>query len=97
VASGLPVAPQPIRQPCAANLNSPEALEPIKLMNNQLFGVEPWEPIMLTLAALMLGLSALLASAIPPCCRRRAHGGLAKRMTRVGDGVSPPSVGILPP
>jgi len=42
-----------------------------KLMSSQLFGVKPWDPIMLALAALMLGLAALLASAIPA---RRAAG-----------------------
>jgi len=42
-----------------------------KLMSNQLYGVKPWDPIMLALAALMLGLAALLASAIPA---RRAAG-----------------------
>lgn len=49
----------------------PAAIGAGKLMNNQLFGVKPWDPIMLALAALMLGLAALLASAIPA---RRAAG-----------------------
>lgn len=49
----------------------PAAIGAGKLMNNQLFGVKPWDPIMLVLAALMLGLAALLASAIPA---RRAAG-----------------------
>jgi hypothetical protein len=49
----------------------PAAIAAGKLMNNQLFGVKPWDPIMLALAALMLGLAALLASAIPA---RRAAG-----------------------
>ncbi|HET9181692.1 MAG TPA: ABC transporter permease [Candidatus Angelobacter sp.] len=49
----------------------PAAIGAGKLMNNQLFGVRPWDPIMLALAALMLGLAALLASAIPA---RRAAG-----------------------
>lgn len=43
----------------------PAAIGAGKLMNNQLFGVKPWDPMMLALAALMLGLAALLASAIP--------------------------------
>jgi ABC-type lipoprotein release transport system permease subunit len=34
-------------------------------MTVQLFGVEPWDPFMLTIAALSLGLAALLASIIP--------------------------------
>src|ERR1700692_1622056 len=39
--------------------------------NCQLFGVKPWDPIVLALAPLTLGLAALLASAIPA---RRAAG-----------------------
>src|ERR1700747_926841 len=46
-------------------LGIPAAVGAGKLMNNQLFGVKPWEPIMLALAALMLGFAALLDSAIP--------------------------------
>jgi len=49
----------------------PAAIGAGKLMTNQLFGVKPWDPIMLALAALMLALAALLASAIPA---RRAAG-----------------------
>jgi len=41
------------------------------LMKDQLFGVKAWDPFMILLAALMLGLAALLASAIPA---RRAAG-----------------------
>jgi predicted permease len=52
-------------------LGIPAAIAAGKLMTNQLFGVKPWDPIMLALAALMLGLAALLASAIPA---RRAAG-----------------------
>jgi len=52
-------------------LGIPAAVGAGKLMNNQLFGVKPWDPIVLALAALMLGLAALLASAIPA---RRAAG-----------------------
>ena len=40
-------------------------------MRDQLFGVKPWDPSMLALAVLMLGLAALLASVIPA---RRAAG-----------------------
>jgi ABC-type antimicrobial peptide transport system permease subunit len=44
----------------------PAAIGAGKLMTNQLFGVNPWSPTMFeTLAALMLALAALLASAIP--------------------------------
>lgn len=46
-------------------LGIPAAIGAGKLMQNQLFGVKAWDPIMLALAALMLGLAALLASAIP--------------------------------
>ena len=49
----------------------PAAIGAGKLMTDQLFGVKPWDPIMLTLTTLLLGLAALLASAIPA---RRAAG-----------------------
>ena len=52
-------------------LGIPAAIGAGKLMNNQLFGVKPWDPMVLALAARMLGLAALLASAIPA---RRAAG-----------------------
>jgi predicted permease len=41
------------------------------LMTSQLFGVKPWDPVMLALAVLVLSLAALLSSAIPA---RRAAG-----------------------
>jgi ABC-type lipoprotein release transport system permease subunit len=40
-------------------------------MATQLFGIKPWDPIMLAVAVLMLVLAALAASAIPA---RRAAG-----------------------
>jgi putative ABC transport system permease protein len=43
----------------------PAAIGAGNLMSNQLYAVKPWDPVMLALAALMLGLAALLASAIP--------------------------------
>ena len=43
----------------------PAAIGAGKLMAAQLFGVDPWDPFMLTLATLLLGLAAFLASAIP--------------------------------
>ena len=49
----------------------PAAVGAGRLMTTQLFGVKPWDPIMLALAVLTLGLAALLASAIPA---RRASG-----------------------
>jgi ABC-type antimicrobial peptide transport system permease subunit len=49
----------------------PAAVGAGKLMSDQLFGVKPWNPIMLALATLMLVLAALLASVIPA---RRAAG-----------------------
>jgi predicted permease len=52
-------------------LGIPAAIGAGKLMSDQLFGVKPWDPIMLTLATLLLGLAALLASVIPA---RRAAG-----------------------
>jgi len=49
----------------------PAAIGAGKLMSDQLFGVAPWNPLMLTLAVLTLALAALLASVIPA---RRAAG-----------------------
>lgn len=49
----------------------PAAIGAGKLMSNQLYGVKFWDPIMLLLAAVLLGVAALLASAIPA---RRAAG-----------------------
>jgi ABC-type antimicrobial peptide transport system permease subunit len=46
-------------------LGIPAAIAVGKLMTDQLFGVKPWDPIMLTLATLLLGLAGLLASVIP--------------------------------
>jgi predicted permease len=52
-------------------LGIPAAIGAGKLMTDQLFGVTPWNPIMLALAVLTLALAALLASVIPA---RRAAG-----------------------
>jgi predicted permease len=52
-------------------LGVPAAIGAGKLMSDQLFGVKPWDPVMLTLATLLLCLAALLASVIPA---RRAAG-----------------------
>ena len=52
-------------------LGIPVAIGAGKLMSDQLFGVKPWDPVMLTAAVLLLGLAALLASVIPA---RRAAG-----------------------
>lgn len=49
----------------------PAAIGAGKLMTDQLFHVQPWDPVMLTAATLVLGLAALLASWIPA---RRAAG-----------------------
>ena len=46
-------------------LGIPAAIGAGRLMAAQLFGVDPWDPFMLTLAASLLGLAAFLASAIP--------------------------------
>lgn len=43
----------------------PAAIAAGKLMTTQLFAVKPWDPVMLTLATLSLGLAALVASVIP--------------------------------
>ena len=52
-------------------LGIPAAIGAGYLMTNQLFGVKPWDPVMLGLAALMLAMAALLATVIPA---RRAAG-----------------------
>ena len=49
----------------------PAAIGAGKLMSDQLFGVSPWNPVMLTLAVLSLALAALLAAVVPA---RRAAG-----------------------
>ena len=49
----------------------PAAIGAGKLMTDQLFGVKPWNPIMLGLVVLTLALAALLASVVPA---RRAAG-----------------------
>jgi putative ABC transport system permease protein len=46
-------------------LGIPAAIGAGKLMSDQLFGVKPWDPIMLALATLLLGVAALLASLVP--------------------------------
>ena len=43
----------------------PAAIGAGKLMTVQLFGVQPWDPVMLTIATLLLGLGSLVASMIP--------------------------------
>jgi predicted permease len=52
-------------------LGVPAAIGAGKLMTDQLFGVKPWDPVMLTAATVLLGVAALLASLIPA---RRAAG-----------------------
>ena len=46
-------------------LGIPIAIGAGRLMRDQLFGVKPWDPIMLMAATLLLGFAALLASWIP--------------------------------
>jgi predicted permease len=43
----------------------PVAIAAGRLMSDQLFGVKPWDPLMLSIATVMLCLAALLASVIP--------------------------------
>jgi putative ABC transport system permease protein len=43
----------------------PAAIGAGKLMTVQLFGVQPWDPVMLATATLLLALGALVASMIP--------------------------------
>jgi putative ABC transport system permease protein len=52
-------------------LGIPAAIGAGKLMSDQLFGVRPWDPVMLASATLLLSVAALLASLIPA---RRAAG-----------------------
>jgi predicted permease len=54
------------RQVCVGlGIGIPAAIGAGKLMTVQLFGVEPWDPFMLTVATLLLGTGALVASMIP--------------------------------
>jgi len=46
-------------------LGIPAAIGAGKLMTNQLFGLAPWDPAMLTVAIVLLGLAALTAALIP--------------------------------
>jgi putative ABC transport system permease protein len=46
-------------------LGIPSAIGAGYLIASQLFGVKPWDPLMLAAATLMLGLAALLAAVIP--------------------------------
>jgi putative ABC transport system permease protein len=46
-------------------LGVPAAIGAGTLMTSQLFGVKPWDPVMLALATLLLGLAALVAALIP--------------------------------
>ena len=52
-------------------LGIPAAIGAGKLMTGQLFGVKPWDPVMLGAATVLLAVAALLASVIPA---RRAAG-----------------------
>jgi putative ABC transport system permease protein len=52
-------------------LGIPAAIVAGRLMKDQLFGVKPWDPVMLMLAILLLALAATFASLIPA---RRAAG-----------------------
>jgi hypothetical protein len=52
-------------------LGIPAAIGAGRLMKDQLFGVKPWDPVMLVFATLLLALAAVLASVIPA---RRAAG-----------------------
>jgi putative ABC transport system permease protein len=46
-------------------LGIPAAIGAGKLMTAQLYGVEPWDPVMLVVATARLGIAALAAAAIP--------------------------------
>jgi ABC-type antimicrobial peptide transport system permease subunit len=49
----------------AMAIGIPAAIGAGKLMTDQLFGVTPWNPVMLALAGLTLVMAALLASVVP--------------------------------
>jgi len=46
-------------------LGIPAAVAAGKLMSDQLYSVKPWDPVMLTLAAVSLGVAGLLATLVP--------------------------------
>ena len=46
-------------------LGIPATLAAGRLMTNQLFGLDPWDPMMLTVAIVLIGFAALLASVTP--------------------------------
>jgi predicted permease len=46
-------------------LGIPAAIGAGRLMTNQLFGLEPWDPVMLAAATMLIGFAALLASVVP--------------------------------
>jgi len=58
-------------------LGIPAAIGAGHLISSQLFGVRPWDPLMLSGATLLLGLAALIAAVIP-----------ARRATRVDPMVA---------
>jgi putative ABC transport system permease protein len=43
----------------------PTAIAAGKLMSDQLFGVKPWDPVMISVAAILLAIAALLATLVP--------------------------------
>jgi ABC-type antimicrobial peptide transport system permease subunit len=46
-------------------LGIPAAIGAGHLISSQLFGVRPWDPLVLSLATLLLGVAALIAAALP--------------------------------
>jgi predicted permease len=46
-------------------LGIPAAIGAGRLMTNQLFGLQPWDPAMLAAATLLIGVAALVASVVP--------------------------------
>ncbi|MBV8629510.1 MAG: ABC transporter permease [Silvibacterium sp.] len=46
-------------------LGIPAAIAAGRLMTDQLYGVKPWDPLMLTVAAAILGIAGLLATLVP--------------------------------
>ncbi len=60
-------------------LGIPAAIGAGHLIANQLFGVRPWDPLMLSGAALLLGLAALIAAIIPADRAMRVDPAMALR------------------
>jgi len=68
-------------------LGIPAAIGAGRLIASHLFGVSPWDPLMLSFATLLLGAAALDSSSHSraPCDPRGTHGRAALRIAFAGD------------